>query len=86
MVYITSTQILSIFKDFPFLKHPGYFCTPSHAEFEKLSLSLLSQVLRCQFQGGQRKVVDGLTKSSSAAQLQEKLFILTGVAPHRQRS
>eukprot|EP00112_Aurelia_sp_Birch-Aquarium-sp1_P015752 Seg3516.2 transcript_id=Seg3516.2/GoldUCD/mRNA.D3Y31 product="Ubiquitin thioesterase OTU1" protein_id=Seg3516.2/GoldUCD/D3Y31 len=44
-----------------------------------------SLVLRCQFKGGQRKVVDGLTKSSSAAQLQEKLFILTGVAPHRQR-
>eukprot|EP00794_Sanderia_malayensis_P016907 gene16907-18613_t len=42
-------------------------------------------VLRCSFQGGQRKVVNGLTKDSTASQLQEELFILTGVAPHRQR-
>ncbi|XP_065051185.1 ubiquitin thioesterase OTU1-like isoform X2 [Rhopilema esculentum] len=42
-------------------------------------------VLRCQFKGGQRKVVSGLTSKSSIAQLQEQLFIITGVAPHRQR-
>jgi len=42
-------------------------------------------VLRCQFKGGQRKVVNGLTRLSSVAQLQEQLFIITGVAPHRQR-
>lgn len=42
-------------------------------------------VLRCQFKGGQRNVLNGLTTHSSAAQLQENIFTLTGVSPHRQR-
>lgn len=44
-----------------------------------------SMVLRCQFGGGQRKVLDGLTTTSSLSELLAAIFALTGVPPHRQR-
>jgi len=42
-------------------------------------------VLRCQFGGGQRKVLNGLTNTSSMADLLEAIFALTGVPCHRMR-
>jgi len=41
--------------------------------------------LRCQFKGGQRKVIKGLTDQSTVKEFQEEIFALTGVAPHQQR-
>jgi len=41
--------------------------------------------LRCQFGGGQRKVLNGLTASSRLDELTQAIFTITGVPPHRQR-
>lgn len=42
-------------------------------------------VLRCQFGGGQRKVLNGLTASAKLSELLESIFTLTSVPPHMQR-
>jgi len=42
-------------------------------------------VLRCQFGGGQRKVLNGLTSTSRLSELVEAISTLTGVPPHKQR-
>ena len=44
------------------------------------------QSLRCQYKGGKRNTIAGLTASSTVTQLQEKIWLLTDVAPHAQRS
>lgn len=41
--------------------------------------------LRCQFGGGQRKPIVGLTSESSVDELRAVLFSVTEIAPHRQR-
>jgi len=42
-------------------------------------------VLRCQYGGGQRKVLNGLTSTSTLSELTEAIFTITGVPAHRQR-
>ncbi|XP_065654263.1 ubiquitin thioesterase OTU1 isoform X3 [Hydra vulgaris] len=42
-------------------------------------------VLRCQFDGGQRKTLDGLTSSSTIRQLQEAIYQLTSIPQSIQR-
>ncbi|XP_057298079.1 ubiquitin thioesterase OTU1-like [Hydractinia symbiolongicarpus] len=42
-------------------------------------------VLRCQYGGGQRKVLNNLTVSSKLSELRQAIFLLTDVAPHRQK-
>jgi len=41
--------------------------------------------LRCQFGGGQRKVLNGMTAASTLAELQEAIFLLTDVPVHVQK-
>jgi len=44
-----------------------------------------SLVLRCQFGGGQRKVLNGLTSASTLSELLEVISTTTGVPPNKQR-
>lgn len=44
------------------------------------------KVLRCQYKGGRRNNLEGLSANSTIADLQEKIWLLTDVPPHAQRS
>ena len=45
-----------------------------------------SKVLRCQYKGGRRNNLEGLSTTSTIADLEEKIWLLTDVPPHAQRS
>ena len=44
------------------------------------------KVLRCQYKGGRRNNLEGLSANCTIADLQEKIWLLTDVPPHAQRS
>ena len=44
------------------------------------------KVLRCQYKGGKRNNLEGLSVNSTIADLQEKIWLMTDVPPHAQRS
>lgn len=44
------------------------------------------KVLRCQYKGGRRNILEGLLTTSTIADLQEKIWLMTDVPPHAQRS
>ncbi|XP_066027386.1 ubiquitin thioesterase OTU1 isoform X2 [Pocillopora verrucosa] len=46
---------------------------------------MASMVLRCQYKGGRRNNLEGLSANSTIADLQEKIWLLTDVPPHAQR-
>ncbi|XP_020620581.1 ubiquitin thioesterase OTU1-like isoform X3 [Orbicella faveolata] len=43
------------------------------------------KVLRCQYKGGRRNNLEGLSGTSTIADLQEKIWLMTDVPPHAQR-
>ena len=45
-----------------------------------------TKVLRCQYRGGRRNNLEGLLSSSTVADLLEKIWLMTEVPPHAQRS
>jgi len=44
------------------------------------------KVLRCQYKGGRRNNLEGLCATSTISDLQEKIWLMTDVPPHAQRS